>query len=37
VLLAAFGRAAWFLVVAALGTPVFVLLLLLGGAARRPR
>jgi phosphatidylglycerophosphate synthase len=37
VLLAAFGRAAWFLVIAALGTPVFVLLLLLGGAARRSR
>ena len=36
-LLAAFGRAAWFLVIAALGTPVFVLLLLLGGAARRAR
>jgi phosphatidylglycerophosphate synthase len=37
VLLAAFGRAAWFLVILALGTPLFVLLLLLGGAARRPR
>ncbi len=35
--LAAFGRAPWFLVIAALGTPLFVLLLLLGGAARRPR
>ncbi len=36
VLLAAFGHAPWFLVIAALGTPVFLLLLLLGGAARRP-
>jgi phosphatidylglycerophosphate synthase len=37
IILALFGHAAWFVVIAGLGTPAFVLVLVLGGAARRSR